>query len=116
MEEAERLCDRLGILSEGKLVAAGTLYELLSGLEFAEIIEVRGLPGGIDLAGMQALGGVSRIERGDGVVRLYVKRATDYLWPLQKIINRSDQDVRLKIAPLSLENLFLHLTGLELRD
>ena len=116
MDEAERLCDRLGILSEGKLVAVGTLDELLSGLEFAEIIEVRGLPGGIDLAAMQALGGISRIERGDGVVRLYVKRATDYLWPLQKIINRSDQDVRLKIAPLSLENLFLHLTGMELRD
>jgi ABC-2 type transport system ATP-binding protein len=116
MEEAERLCDRLGILSEGKLVAAGTLDELLSGLEFAEIIEVRGLPAGIDLAAMQALGGVARIERSDGVVRLYVKRATDYLWPLQKIINRSDQNVRIKIAPLSLENLFLHLTGMELRD
>jgi hypothetical protein len=65
---------------------------------------------------MQALGGVSRIERGDGVVRLYVKRATDYLWPLQKIISRSDQSVRLKIAPPSLENLFLRLTGRELRD
>jgi ABC-2 type transport system ATP-binding protein len=116
MEEAERLCDRLGILSEGKLVAVGTLDALLSGLEFAEIIEVRGLPAGIDLAGMQALGGVSRIERGDGVVRLYVSRATDFLWPLQKIISRSDQNVRLKIAPLSLENLFLHLTGRELRD
>ncbi len=116
MEEAERLCDRLGILSEGKLVAAGTLDQLLSGLEFAEIIEVRGLHPGIDLAAMQALGGVSRIERGDGAVRLYVKRAIDYLWPLQKIINRSDQNVRIKIAPLSLENLFLHLTGMELRD
>ena len=116
MEEAERLCDRLGILSEGKLVAVGMLDELLSGLEFAEIIEVCGLPAGIDLAGMQALGGVSRIERGDGVVRLYVKRAADFLWPLQKIINRSGQNVRLKIAPLSLENLFLHLTGRELRD
>ena len=116
MEEAERLCDRLGILSEGKLVAAGTLDELLSGLEFAETIELRGLPAGIDLGGMQALGGVSRIGRGDGVVRLYVKRATDYLWPLQKIISRSDQSVRLKIAPPSLENLFLRLTGRELRD
>ncbi len=116
MEEAERLCDRLGILSEGKLVAVGTLDELLSGLEFAEIIEVRGLPAGIDLGGMQALRGVSRIERGDGVVRLYVKRAADFLWPLQKIISRSDKNVRLKIAPLSLENLFLHLTGMELRD
>ena len=116
MEEAERLCDRLGILSEGKLVAVGTLDELLSGTEFGEIIEVRGLPAAIDLAGMQALGGVSRIERGDGIVRLYVKRATEYLWPLQKIINRSDRNVRIKIAPLSLEDLFLHLTGRELRD
>jgi ABC-2 type transport system ATP-binding protein len=116
MEEAERLCDRLGILSEGKLVAEGTLDGLLSGLEFAEIIELRGLPAGVDLGGMQALGGVSRIERGDGIVRLYVKRAADYLWPLQKILSRSDQNVRIKIAPLSLENLFLHLTGRELRD
>ncbi len=114
MEEAERLCDRLGILNEGKLVAVGSLDALLSGLEFAEIIEVRGLPAGIDLAPMQALGGVSRVERGEGVVRLYVKRATDFLWPLQKIIGR--QNVHLKIAPLSLENLFLHMTGRELRD
>jgi linearmycin/streptolysin S transport system ATP-binding protein len=116
MEEAERLCDRLGILSEGKLVAMGTLDALLSSLEFGEIIELRGLTSGIDLAAIQTLRGVSRIERGDGVVRLYVKRATDYLWPLQKIISRSDQDLRVKIAPLSLENLFLHLTGRELRD
>jgi ABC-2 type transport system ATP-binding protein len=116
MEEAERLCDRLGILSEGKLVAMGTLDALLSGLEFAEIIEVKGLPAGIDLTGMQTLAGVSRVERGDGVVKLYVKRAADFLWPLQKIISRSDKNVRLKIAPLSLENLFLHLTGRELRD
>jgi ABC-2 type transport system ATP-binding protein len=114
MEEAERLCDRLGILSEGKLVAVGTLDALLRGLPYAEVIEVRGLPAGTDLAVMQAFRTVSRVERVNGVVRLYVKRATDFLWPLQKIISRSDLNVRLKIAPLSLENLFLHLTGKEL--
>jgi ABC-2 type transport system ATP-binding protein len=111
MEEAERLCDRIGILSEGALVAIGTLEALLSGNEYAEIIEVSGLPDGIDLGAMRALGGVSRIERGNGLVRLYVKRATDFLLPLQRIISRSGQNVRLKITPLSLENLFLHLTG-----
>jgi ABC-2 type transport system ATP-binding protein len=116
MEEAEGLCDRLGILSAGKLIAMGTLDELLSGVEFAEIIEVRGLPARIALAQLRALGGVSRVERDDGLVRLYVKRATDFLWPLQKIISRSGQNVRLKIAPLSLEHLFLDLTGRELRD
>ena len=113
MEEAERLCDRVGILSEGRLVAVGTLDTLLSEQDYAEVIEVRGLRAGIDLAAMQAWGGVSRIERdrGDGMTRLYVKRSADFLLPLQKIISRSNQNVRLKISPLSLEDLFLHLTG-----
>jgi len=113
MEEAERLCDRVGILSEGRLVAVGALDTLLSEQDYAEVIEVRGLRAGIDLAAMQAWGGVSRIERdrGDGMTRLYVKRAADFLLPLQKIISRSNQNVRLKISPLSLEDLFLHLTG-----
>ena len=114
MEEAERLCDRVGILNEGHLVAVGTLDELLSKQEYAEIIELRGMPAGIDLAPMRALGGVSLVERRDGLVRLHVKRATDFLLPLQKIISRSNQNVRLKISPLSLEDLFLHLTGKEL--
>src|SRR6266852_8935104 len=111
MEEAERLCDRVGILSEGRLVAVGTLDALLGEQDYAEIIEVRGLPAGIDLAAMRALGGVSLVERRDGMVRLHVKRATDFLLPLQKIISRSNQSVRLKISPLRLEDLFLHLTG-----
>jgi len=111
MEEAERLCDRVGILSEGRLIAVGTLDALLSEQDYAEVIEVRGLPAGIDLAAMRALGGVSFVERRDGTVRLHVKRATDFLLPLQKIISRSNQNVRLKISPLSLEDLFLHLTG-----
>ena len=114
MEEAERLCDRVGILNEGHLVAVGTLDELLSQQDYAEIIELRGMPAGIDLAAMRALGGVSLVERRDGLVRLHVKRATDFLLPLQKIISRSNQNVRLKISPLSLEDLFLHLTGKEL--
>jgi ABC-2 type transport system ATP-binding protein len=114
MEEAERLCDRVGILNEGHLVAVGTLDELLSKQDYAEIIELRGMPAGMDLAAMRALGAVSLVERRDGLVRLHVKRATDFLLPLQKIISRSNQNVRLKISPLSLEDLFLHLTGKEL--
>jgi ABC-2 type transport system ATP-binding protein len=118
MEEAERLCDRVGILNEGRLVAVGTLDALLSQQDYAEVIEVSGLRAGIDLAAMRAWGGVSRIERdrGDGMVRLYVKRAADFLLPLQKIVNRSNQNVRLKISPLSLEDLFLQMTGKELSE
>jgi ABC-2 type transport system ATP-binding protein len=113
LTEAEGLCDRLGILHEGRLVAVGTLAALFAKLEFSEVIELSGLEGRFDLAPIRALGGVCRVARGGGQVRLYVKRAADFLGPLQKSVMR-DKSVRLKIAPLSLENLFLHLTGSEI--
>jgi len=116
MEEAEGLCNRLGIMSQGKLVAMGTLEALRANLECEEIIEVRGLPPGTDLAAVQAAGGVCRVERTDGVMRLFVRSTTHFLEPLQKIISRSRQPVHLKIAPMSLEDLFLRLTGPEVRD
>jgi ABC-2 type transport system ATP-binding protein len=110
MEEAEGLCDRLCIINRGKLVAVGTFDELLSRLDFSEVIELKGLSARVDLAPIRALEGVSHIERGSGLVRLFVKRATDLLEPLQKIIGR-EKSVRIRIAPISLESLFLHLTG-----
>src|SRR5229473_2673639 len=116
MEEAEGLCDRLGIMNQGKLVAMGTLDALLTKMECGEIIEVRGLPPETDLTAVEVAGLVCRVDRIDGVVRLFVKNATHLLEPLQKIISRSRQAVHLKITPISLEHLFLQLTGSELRD
>jgi ABC-2 type transport system ATP-binding protein len=115
LEEAEGLCDRLGIVNEGKLVAVGTLDVLLRNLDFSEVIELKGLSARADLALIRTLGGVCRVERGDGLVRLFVKRAADFLEPLQKIISR-EKSARLTIAPISLENIFLHLTRGEVRE
>jgi ABC-2 type transport system ATP-binding protein len=112
MEEAEELCDRLGILNEGKLVAVGTLDALLRNLDFSEVIELNGISARTDLSPIRALGGVCRIERNNGRARLFVKRAVNFLEPLQRVVGR-DKSVRLRIAPISLENLFLHLTGRE---
>jgi ABC-2 type transport system ATP-binding protein len=110
LEEAEGLCDRLCFLNQGEVVAVGTLDALLRHLEFSEVIELKGLSPRADLAALRALGGVCRVECADGLVRLFVKRAADLLGPLQRLTSR-DKVVRLKIAPLRLENLFLHLTG-----
>lgn len=115
LTEAEGLCDRLGILNQGRLVAVGSLEALFANLESSEVIELRGFEGRFDVAPLRALGGVCRVVRGRGLVRLYVKRAADLLGPLQKIVMR-DRSIRLKVAPLSLEDLFLHLTGSEIRE
>jgi ABC-2 type transport system ATP-binding protein len=112
MEEAEALCDRLGVLNQGKLVAVGTLDALLHEFEFSEVIELKGLSARTNLAAIRELGGVGRVERGDGMLRLFVRRAANFLEPLQKILAR-DESVRLKIAPIGLEDLFFHLTGSE---
>jgi len=116
LEEAEHLCDRLGILNHGKLLAVGSLDGLLADLEYAEIIEMRGLPSGADLTPVRAADGVCRIESNRGVVRLFVRSAADLLGPLQRLVNRSGRNIKLEIASLRLEDLFLRLTGKELRD
>jgi len=110
MEEAQGLCDRIGILSRGKLAAIGTLEELLTDLEFPEVIEVRGLPPATDLTLLQAAGNMRWIENSDGMVRLFVNNAAVFLGPLQKIISRAQKPVRLKITPVSLGDLYLRLT------
>jgi ABC-2 type transport system ATP-binding protein len=115
MEEAEGLCDRLCFLNQGRVVAVGTFEALLRHLDFAEVIELKGLSVSADLAPIRALAGVCRVEQGDGLVRLFVKRAADLLAPLQRIMRR-DKFARLQITRISLEDLFLHLTGREVRE
>ncbi len=116
MEEAELLCDRLGIMDEGRIIATGTLEELLSEADCAEIIEVRGLPAGDGLARLQGLAGVCRVELQEGVTRLFVTNAARLLAPLHQVIAPYADHVSIQIAPLSLGNLFLQLTGKDLRD
>jgi ABC-2 type transport system ATP-binding protein len=116
MEEAERLCDRLGIMDEGKIIAMGPLDTLLAEAGCSEVVELRGLPAGVDLSGLQAIGGVCRIEAHEGVTRLFVNHAVRLLGPLHQALGRYADSVAVEIAPLSLENLFLQLTGKELRD
>jgi ABC-2 type transport system ATP-binding protein len=113
MEEAESLCNRLAILNRGKLVAIGTMDSLLAGLDFSEVIELSGPDSRVEAA-IRAIGGGCRVEQHDRLVRLFVKRAADYLAPLQKLVSR-DKSIRFKIAPVSLENIFTQLTGSEVR-
>jgi ABC-2 type transport system ATP-binding protein len=110
MEEAQDLCDELSILEKGMIVAMGTLEAMLRKVDFSEIIELRGLSPQADLSAISKLSGVGHIEHVDSMARLFVDRAADYLEPLQKIMSR-ERSADLKITPVTLENLFLHLTG-----
>jgi ABC-2 type transport system ATP-binding protein len=115
MEEAQALCDRLGVMDEGKIVAMGTLGELLTRLECSETVEIRGVPPQEIRARFGNHTAVSRIDVEGETSRLLVTDVKSILGPLQQAFDQRS-DVTLQISPMSLGDLFLQLTGKELRD
>jgi ABC-2 type transport system ATP-binding protein len=116
LEEAERLCDRIGILDHGKLLAEGTLAELKALVAEEEVVT---LSGGFDPAAARAA-----VERLDGVKvlvaeegRLAFSSGGKGAAGLLGAVFSLGLDVdRVSIEPPSLNGLFLKLTGRELRD
>src|SRR5262245_19695658 len=117
MEEAERLCDRIIIMDEGRIVAGGTLGELLRIVGMGEVIELRGTDDALDAARLAAIPGVTKIERGERATRLFVESAVRALPAVAALVGTPGDGLRgVEIYPVDLERVFMHLTGKQLRD
>ena len=117
MEEAERLCERIAIMDEGRVIAVGTLPELLARAAIDEIIEVRWTPSDLDRARLRAIDGVTAVEAAHDTTRIRVSNAGLALGPIATIVAaRTGTVPALAVHPANLEGLFLHLTGKALRD
>jgi ABC-2 type transport system ATP-binding protein len=116
LEEAERLCDRIGILDHGKLLAEGTLGELKALVAEEEVVT---LFGRFDPAKARAeldrLPGVSILAAEEGKLA-FTAGGKGAAGLLGEIFNRGLAIDRVSIEPPSLNGLFLKLTGRELRD
>jgi ABC-2 type transport system ATP-binding protein len=118
MEEAERLCDRVGILDEGSLRAEGTRRELISLVgELDRLrIEARG-----DLAAACAAAltvpGVEEAVARDGGIELMARDVRASLAEIVRAIDESGVGIAsMEVDEPNLEAVFLHLTGKALRD
>jgi ABC-2 type transport system ATP-binding protein len=117
IEEAERLCDRIAILDEGRIAAVGTLQELLGVIGMGEVIEIRSAAIASATSSLEALPDVVKIERDEAVVRLFVKSAAHALAVIPDALRAfGDQIESLEVYRVSLERVFMHLTGKALRD
>ena len=118
MEEAQALCDRLAIMDRGRLVAVDSPKNLINRLEAAYTVklvmdqpltegQVASLNGSVEL--IQALEGNAYLLR--------LKSNPAALGAvLDELVRRDINLERLEIAPVTLEDVFLELTGNELRD
>jgi lipooligosaccharide transport system ATP-binding protein len=110
MDEAERLCHRLAVMDNGRIISSGTPRELIADNIEPEVVEVFGEHAAV-WAHSHAAGHSERYEVSGESVFCYVKDAHPLLLELQK-----NKELRYVHRPANLEDVFLKLTGREMRD
>ena len=110
MEEAERLCARLAIMDRGRFIAEGSPRELISRHIEPHVVEVHG-DGVMEWADGEAGTVASRVEKSGETAFCY---AVDPAPLLASLARRPE--LRYLHRPADLEDVFLKLTGRELRD
>jgi lipooligosaccharide transport system ATP-binding protein len=114
MEEAERLCDRLVIMDEGRIVAAGRPPELVRHHVGREVLELR-LDEGCDADGLVASlnGRIQGHDLSERTLMLYADDAEAVLAELDHDVFPTESAV---VRRATLEDVFLRLTGRSLRE
>lgn len=118
MEEAERLCDRIAIIDEGRIQAEGTRDELITLTGGVDRINLRG--GGSMARAAEALRALPAVRRVDSDGTGLLLTVSDGPTALAGIVTGAGHAgmsvTSVEIVRPDLESVFLHLTGKALRD
>jgi ABC-2 type transport system ATP-binding protein len=117
MDEAQALCDRVAIVDHGKVIALGTPRDLIAtlGAEHVVEFELEGYPLP-DLAVLAVLPGVRRASVHEGRGTLIVSTLHDALPALLAAVGEREAFSLLTTHSATLEDVFVSLTGRQLRD
>ena len=118
MEEAQSLCDRLGIIDHGKIIAEGTLPELREMMGERDLLRLTGeFETGAVTSALGSMSDVEVVQIQDDGLTLAVPQASRRLPALFEAITGAGGEVReTTLSQPSLESLFIKLTGKELRE
>lgn len=116
MEEAERFCDRIGIIDNGEIIAQGTLDELRkqSNLKETIIISFANLN---EIQFEQIKKDWNDIQRSENVIQIFSSNTRSDLSRIILKCNETGLDIlHIDMQKINLETIFLSLTGKQLRD
>jgi len=118
MEEVERLCDRIGIMDGGRMIAEGSRRELVDRVGQADRIELDVERDAERLAeACRRLDAVTQAQTTDRQVVLLAADGRALLPALLEVAERDGVAVKgVQVIEPDLEAVFLHLTGKALRD
>jgi ABC-2 type transport system ATP-binding protein len=123
MEEADQLCDRIAIVDHGTIVALDTPGGLKRTIAANEVVHLEIPAGNGDAALLarleQAAGTLVRTERDDGVVAvtIHCRSARDFVPAAFDAAHAQGTTINhVEVVPVTLEDVFLSLTGRALRE
>lgn len=118
MEEAERLCDRVAIIDEGKVQAEGTRRELVSLVGEKDRVAISGTGNLVEAAeALLRIDGVTDASPTDQRIDVLATDASAILPQLLASVTNSGGSITgVEVEEPNLEAVFLHLTGKALRD
>ena len=109
MEEAERLCSRLAIMDRGRIIVQGSPRTLIADHIESQVVEVHGP--GVEQWMEHAKNLAPRVERAGETVFCYAEDVEPVIGDL-----RGQRELVYLHRPANLEDVFLKLTGRDLRD
>ena len=116
IEEAERLCDRVAIVDQGRVIALGTPRDLKHASAGTTRIEVR-LAKAITDGSLARLDGVTDCRQFDGAYVMHSSRPPQTIVALVKQLEAESNELQsLEMFSPSLEDAFIELTGRRLRE
>jgi ABC-2 type transport system ATP-binding protein len=117
LDEAERLCDRLGIIDHGSILMEGTLQQLREAAGAREIIALRGAFRSDAVAReLQQHPEYELLKASDTELLFTVQHAEQQLAAILAIAGNLGAVREVAIRQPSLESLFIKMTGRELRE
>ena len=117
MEEAAKLCDRIGIIDEGRLVAEGSAPQLVRAHGGLDRVQLTCGDGDALAAACRTVEGIHDVSVADGVVELTTDHGPEVLPAVVALAARLGVELTaVEVRSPNLEDVFLRLTGKELRD
>lgn len=117
LEEAESLCDRIGIIDHGKILAEGTLDELRNQIGHDQLFVIEGDFEGVDSSEWPGFNDSFRIiQNSEAQIVVAASEKRDPADCLKQLLSLPIQLENVTLKRPSLNDAFLTLTGRELRE
>jgi len=119
MDEADRLCDRIAIVDHGKLVALDTPMALKASVPGTNVVEAQFAQESTEWpARLKQLSGVTSVEsQSAGMYRLLTSNGSLTTTQLVEMATQSGDSIKsLSVQNTTLDDVFVHYTGRQLRD